>query len=539
MTSMTKSRFLAVLAALSTLPLGAITQPVETRSGLVSGVPGRDAAVTVFKGIPYAAPPVGNLRWRAPAPPLAWQGVRKADHFSASCIQNIVEERKPWTHEFMSHDAVSEDCLYLNIWTAARTAGERRPVFIYLHGGGFSEGSGSVAVYDGEGLARKGLVMVTINYRVGLFGFFAHPELTSESDHNASGNQGLLDMVAALEWIHDNIAAFGGDPSRVTIAGQSAGSMAVHALIASPLGAGLFHRGIAESGGSTLGGTSRKLADAEADGVRFAAERGAKSLADLRAMTVEQLTARPPAGNGGGRGAGGGIRFGPIVDGYLLPASIDEIVAQGKQNDVPILTGANADEGGALPNPTITLEAFRDRARQRFGDAAEEFLKLYPASDDREAGLANNDSSRDQQRVAIYLWTQARAKTSRSKIYTYFWTHALPGPDAGRYGAFHTSEVPYALNTLYMSDRPFTEQDRKIAGLMSSYWANFAKTGDPNGKGLPHWPAMGEKPTTTMQIGDVTEAIPIAAPAARLDFWQRFLSRPRPPQQARTAPGGR
>ncbi len=522
---MTNIRSLAALALVSVLPLYALKQPVKTQYGLIRGVPGKDAAVTVFKGVPYAAPPVGGLRWRAPEPPAAWQGVRNAGSFSASCIQNIVEERKPWTHEFMAHGAVSEDCLYLNIWTAAKSAGEKRPVLVYVHGGGFTEGSGSVAAYDGEGLAKKGLVMVTVNYRLGVFGFFSHPELTRESGHNASGNQGLLDIVAALEWIHDNIAAFGGDPARVTVAGQSAGSMAVHALGASPLAKGLIDGGIAESGGSSLGGNSRKLADAEADGVRFAEDKGAGSLADLRAMTVSQLTARPQAAGAGGPA----FRFGPIVDGYLLPAPIDELVAAGKHNDIPILTGANADEGGASPNPTITLEAFKKRAEQQYGNAAETFLKLYPASNDREAGLANNDSSRDRQRMSIYAWAQARRKTTKSKIYTYFWAHALPGPDAGRFGAFHTSEVPYALNTLYNSDRPFSPVDYKIADRMSSYWANFAKTGDPNGKGLPPWPAVGTEPAATMQIGDETVAIPLTGSAAKLKFWEDWFSKPLPP----------
>jgi para-nitrobenzyl esterase len=297
--------------------------------------------------------------------------------------------------------------------------------------------------------------------------------------------------------------------------------MAVHDLAASPLAKGLFQRGICESGGSTLGGAARKLTDAEADGVKFAADKGAHSLAELRAMSAEQVAAR------------GAIRFGPIVDGYLLPAPVDEIVAQGKHNDVSILTGANADEGGGSPNPTITLDAFQSRAKQRFGDSADAFFKLYSAASDKEAGLANNDSSRDQQRMSLYAWAQARAKTSKSKTYTYFWTHTLPGPDAARYGAFHTSEVPYALNTLSMSDRPFAEIDRKIADQMSSYWANFAKTGDPNGKGLPHWPAVGEKPGTTMQIGDTTEAIPLTGSAAKTEFWQQVVRNPRP------APAGR
>jgi para-nitrobenzyl esterase len=515
-------RLLPLLAA---LPLVA-AQPIRTTSGLLSGTPGKDASITVYKGIPFAAPPVGNLRWRAPKPPAAWQGIRKAETFSANCVQNIVNERKPWTYEFMAHGGTSEDCLYLNIWTAAKSAREKRPVFVYIHGGGFNEGSGSVPAYDGEGLAKKGLVMVTVNYRLGVFGFFAHPELTKESDYNASGNQGLLDIVAALQWIHDNIAAFGGDPARVTVAGQSAGSMAVHALIASPLAKGLFHRGIGESGGSALGGTARKLADAEADGARFAEQKGARSLAELRAMTAEQLTARPP-------NAAAPFRYGPIVDGYLLPASIDETVAQGKQNDVPMLTGVNADEGGAVPNPTITLDAFQSRARQRYTETAEAFLKLYPAASDPDAGVANNDSSRDQQRVTLYLWAQAREKTTKSKTYTYFWHHTLPGPDAARYGAFHTSEVPYALDTLGMSDRPFTDADRKIADVMSSYWANFAKSGDPNGQGLPHWPATTEKPETTMRIGDATAAIPLAASPEKAEFWHQFLSRQRPAQSVR------
>lgn len=243
---------LLLMAGAAAVPLSGATRSVRTRSGVLDGVPGRNPEVTVFKGIPYAAPPIGELRWKAPEPAASWQDVRHADAFGPNCMQNIVQERKPWTYEFMAHGAVSEDCLYLNVWTTAR-GGDRRPVFVYIYGGGFTEGSGSVPVYDGEGLAKKGLVVVTFNYRVGPFGFLAHPELTKESGRNASGNYGLLDQVAALQWIHDNIAAFGGDAGRVTIAGQSAGGMSVLALIASPLAKGLFHRAIDQSGGAIAG----------------------------------------------------------------------------------------------------------------------------------------------------------------------------------------------------------------------------------------------------------------------------------------------
>ncbi|MES1261085.1 MAG: carboxylesterase family protein, partial [Acidobacteriota bacterium] len=477
---MRKLRAALLLLAISSLPLAAaIGQPVKVDGGLVAGAPGRDPAISAFKGVPFAAPPTGDLRWRAPRPVVAWQGVRKADRFSASCMQNIVAERKPWTYEFMAHNDVSEDCLYLNVWTPAKTASEKRPVFVYLYGGGFNEGSAAVPAYDGEGLASKGLVVVTINYRVGVLGFLAHAGLSGENEHHASGNYGLLDQVAALQWVQRNIARFGGDPARVAVAGQSAGGMSVHALIASPLGKGLFSRAIVESGGSSVGGGGisvgfRKLDAAEAEGQRFLQAKGAASLADLRAMNWQKLT-EPVNG-------AGPFRFAPVVDGYLLPAGIAETVAQGKHNDVPTLTGVNLGElSGLTPQTPLTAKLFEDRARQRYGTLADEFLRLYPATSDEQARAAQIESSRDQALVSMYLWAQRRAGTSHTPAYTYLWDHTLPGPDAGRFGAFHTSEVPYVLNTLFASERPFTPADRKIADLMSSYLANFATAGDPNG----------------------------------------------------------
>lgn len=497
----------------------ALNQPLKVEGGLISGVPLKDPSITAFKGIPFAAPPVGSLRWRAPKPVVPWQGVRRADRFSASCIQNVVGERKPWTYEFMTHGDISEDCLYLNVWTAAKSAAEKRPVFVYLHGGGFAEGSAAVPVYDGEGLAKKGLVMVTINYRVGVLGFLALPELTRESDHRASGNYGLLDQIAALEWVRGNIARFGGDPSRVTVAGQSAGGMSVHDLTASPLAKGLFQRAIVESGGSNIDKAGipgpRALAQAEADGQKFAESKEAKSVEELRAMSWQKLTKSGP-----------GLRFAPVIDGYLLPAPVREIFAQGKQNDVVTLTGANKDELGGfgpLPGP-VTAESFRKQAPQRYGAESDEFLHLYPAANDDEAQLAQSQSVRDQALVSMYLWAKERSNTAKTKAYEYLWDHALPGPDAERFGAFHSSEVPYVLNTLYMSDRPFSDADRRIADMMSSYWANFAATGDPNGKGLAHWAPVGEKPQI-MELGDKTGPIAVAGSPAKFQFFEAFLRR--------------
>ena len=510
------------------IPLtAAINQPVKVEGGLVIGVPGKDPSVIAFKGIPYATPPVGDMRWKAPALPAAWKGVRKADSFGPSCIQNIVQERKPWTYEFMTHGEISEDCLSLNVWTAAKSASERRPVYVYIYGGGFSEGSGAVPVYDGEGLAKKGIVVVTFNYRLGVLGFLAHPELTNEA--RASGNYGLLDQIAALRWVRDNIKAFGGDPARVTIGGQSAGGMSVHSLIASPLAKGLFHRAIVESGGSTVGGGglslgTRSLAAAEADGQKFAESKGVHSIAELRDMSWQKLI-EPVQG---AAAAGGGMpmfRFSPIVDGYCLPAPAQQVVAQGKQNDVPTLTGQNSGELGGLmgPQARVTAESFSKQVRQRYGDMASEFLKLYPASTDAEADIAQAQSNRDQAMVSMYLWARERAKTAKTKAFIYLWDHALPGPDAERFGAFHTSEVPYVMNTLYMSDRPFSDADRKIADMMSSYWADFMLTGDPNGKRLQPWPAVGEK-QEVMKLGDKTGPIPVAGDAAKFSFFEKFLT---------------
>jgi len=493
--------FLLAVAAL------AAADPTATVTG--GRVRGRTlpSGVAAFKGIPFAAPPVGDLRWRAPKPVAAWQGVREADRFSAACIQNLPRSRDPWTTEFMHQGEISEDCLYLNVWTAAKKTNEKRPVFVWIYGGGFNEGSTAVAAYDGEELARKGLIVVSMNYRVGVLGFFAHPDLTRESDVKASGNYGLLDQLAALEWVHKNISAFGGDSGRVTIAGQSAGAMSVHALTASPLAKGLFHRAIAQSG-SGVGRPGRKLADAEQDGVKFAAAKGAHSIAELRAMPASQVTARV-------EGAQFGFR--PVADGWFLPEDIAEIFAHGRPNDVPTLTGLTSDEGSASATyGKLSAEEYEKEARQRFARLADQFLKLYPVS-------AQKEGARDQGLVSMYLWAKNRAATAKTNVYTYYWDHPEPGPKKDIYGAFHSSEVPYVFNSLSKADRPWEPADRKIADTMSSYWANFAANGDPNGKGLPAWPAFDAKNPVTMELGDTNAPRAVAEPA-KLELFEQWFA---------------
>jgi para-nitrobenzyl esterase len=518
-----------VVASPAAVSTPALSGPVRVAGGQVAGVAGRDASITVFKGLPFAAPPVGERRWKAPAPVVPWSGVRAADAFGANCMQTIVEEKKPWTYEFMAHGPVSEDCLFLNVWTGASAATEKRPVYVYVHGGANTEGSGAVPAYDGEGLARKGIVVVTVNYRLGVLGFFTHPELSKEADTRTSGNYALLDLVAALEWVRDHIGAFGGDPGNVTLGGQSAGAGNTHSLTASPLAKGLFHRAIAQSGSSVASGANtRTLAEQEVLGLRFADAKGAPALAALRALSWEQLAAPLPAAATASGPPAAPIRFGVVVDGHVLRAPMRDVFATGGQNDVPTLTGLNMHENGAVTAPDGSASAFAAQSRQRFGDLADEFLRLYPAATVEEVRAARNESAWDQARVSMALWARQRAATARTAAFTYFWDHTLPGPDAAQYGAFHTSEVPYVMSSLAMSpSRPFADADHRIADTLSSYWANFMRTGDPNGPDLPRWPTFSADGSRTMQIGDTYGSIPIASTPARQGFFEKFLTRPR------------
>lgn len=505
-----------VFSILAAPALAAIPEPVHTEGGLLTGVAGANPEVQIFKGIPYAAPPVGDLRWRGPKAAVKWTGVRAGNNFGHTCMQGGATST-PGAH--------SEDCLYLNVYTAAKTPKDRLPVMVWIHGGALRTGAGSD--YDGEELARKGVVVVTINYRLGVFGFFAHPELTKESDRNASGNYGLQDQIAALEWVQKNVAAFGGDVKRVTIFGESAGSWSVNYLMASPLARGLFQRAIGESGGDF--DSARKLADAEQMGVQFGQTIGANSIAALRAKSADEVQKAD-----GFSGAN--------VDGWLLPEGVYTIFAKGKQNDVPLLIGSNSDEGSMLTrNGAQTAAAFREYAQRRYGPDTGAFLKVYPFKSDDEAKAVQAASMRDSTfGWEMRTWARMQSKTGKSKVYLYYFSRVPPGPDSAIRGAFHTAEIAYVFNNVngksgyvepfFRTDgttqRPWQAQDRKLADAMSSYWVSFATTGDPNRKGLPKWPVYRETDNLAMGLGDQIVMQPLPHNDA-LDFMDSFFDRMR------------
>ena len=496
---------LAILGCFSAAPLGAaIHEPVKTEAGLVSGVPGRNSAITVFRGVPYAAPPVGDLRWRPPRPPVAWQGVRKADQFGSPCTQRAGNAWKG-----------SEDCLFLNIWTGAASPKERRPVMVWSYENGFAGNDSANPLWDGEGLARKGVIVVTMNYRADIFGFLASPELSQESGHNASGNYGMLDQIAVLQWVKKNIAGFGGDPNRVTIAGQSAGGLSTLIIVKSPLAQGLFQRAIMESHARNV---RRSLADAEKSGQAFMEAHGAHSIKELRGMSADQLTAGA-GGRGGGASAGAS---GPVIDNYVVFPDIYDAYAKGVHN-VPIIIGQNKDESGASPHPNVKLDLFRQVVKEKYGAIADQFLRLYPANSDEEAGQAQNAAARDDDRIATFVTAAEGDYRGKNKAFAYFWTHAPPGPDGDRRGAYHESEITYAFNSLDANNLPWTAEDRRIADIISSYWSDFVATGNPNGKGLPVWAPANINSPVLMELGDHFAPMPVAD-KARLNLLLPFFT---------------
>jgi para-nitrobenzyl esterase len=475
---------IVIFVACSAIAVRAASQPkVTIDSGTIKGK--SHGNVSAFLGIPYAAPPVGDLRWKPPMPVAAWSGTRDATEFGSRCMQGAV-----FSDMIFRDPGISEDCLYLNVWSAAKH-GAKLPVMVWIYGGGFVAGASSEPRQDGSNLAKHGVVVVSMNYRLGVFGFFAHPELAAKSGRNAAGNYGLLDQVAALEWVKRNIAQFGGDPANVTIFGESAGSFSVSALMASSLTKGLIHKAIGESG-AAFSSSGLRFEPAAVIGPRhakFAEESlGAKTLAEARAVPAQKLLEAATDAT-----KGGAFQFGPDVDGYFLPDSVPAIFAAGKQNDVPLLAGWNRDEGSFnVQKDKPTVAGLKEYAAKTYGDKADEFLKLYPAADDDQALRSMEDAAGDQFiAFSTWRWLEAQKKAGKSPVYRYRFDMSHP-TDAKRppnAGAYHSAEIEYVFAQLdpenWVSWRP---EDRALSEAMQKYWSNFAKTGDPNGEGLPKWP---------------------------------------------------
>ncbi|PPK88421.1 para-nitrobenzyl esterase [Neolewinella xylanilytica] len=498
-----RAYLLSACLGLITLTLSA--QPaVETYYGRVVGETSADGTINIFRGIPFARPPIDSLRWRAPEPPDSWTGTKVCTTFAASPMQRSPEPFSMWSEEFLiPKEPIGEDCLYLNVWS--RAGATQQPVLVWIYGGGFNSGGSAVPIYDGEAMAREGVVFVSINYRVGPFGFLAHPELSAEAPYGSSGNYGLLDQIAALHWVRDNIAAFGGDPNRITIAGQSAGAASVNALVASPLSYGLFHRAIAESGG-LLTREPVSLAAAEDNGLRFADSLGGTDLEAMRALPAATIQATPAP------------LLRPILDGYVLPLPVAELLGPGRAREVELLTGWNENEG-LLPGPLVDAAAYRARIRERYPDRAEEYLSYYPATNDSIARRSQEDAARDALfGIQNYGWSNLHAGYSDRPVYLYRFTRRVPGEGKyADYGAFHTGEVPYAYGNLDRVDRRWTPVDHELSETMRTYWVNFVKHGNPNGVGLPAWPAYSAARKEVMLLGDRVRA-ELLPDAERLDF---------------------
>lgn len=489
------------LSATSALAHPPMEAPVMTDKGLVSGAPGTLHGVTAFKGIPFGAPPVGDLRWKPPQPLAPWEGVLKGDKYQKDCIQPSGVGRMNVTTDREGAPGVSEDCLYLNVWTPAKRAGEKLPVMVWIFGGAYYEGGSSSLHNEGDYLAAKGVVLVNFNYRLGSLGFLAHPELTAESPHGASGNYALMDSISALKWVQDNIEIFGGDPDNVTIFGESAGAAIAGGLLGSNEAKGLFHRAIPESGGWMGLGIApmNNREKAEEQTIEVAEKLGYKTLAELRAMPAIEASEKLP-------------RQGMIIDGWIIPQDVSTTIAEGKQLAVDILVGSNADEGSwtALFGPPTKADAWAEGAAKRWGDLAEMGMAAYPAATDDEARIQASRPFSDAMAWHMQLMAESQAKLGKN-AYLYYFTHEPPyAPGAPNLAATHTVEIPYVFGTLdaprvtpdasspELSDA--SPREHAFANEISQYWVNFAATGNPNGTGpdaqvlngkeLAYWPAF-------------------------------------------------
>jgi para-nitrobenzyl esterase len=529
----------AVGAMLATQPSvsALIPEQVRVETGLLAGTAAATPNVRIFKGIPYAAPPLGANRWKAPQPAAQWDGVRKADAFGNRCLAGgggggrgrgaapaapgrgnapaAAAAVPPAAPAAPAQPPTSEDCLYINVWTSAAAPTDRRPVMVWIYGGGFTGGSGSEQRYDGERLAAKGPVVVTFNYRLGVFGFLAHPELSKESGRNASGNYGMMDSIAALQWVKRNIGAFGGDPNNITVFGESAGAIMTSALIGSPQAKGLFQRAITQSGawmGLQMARMDTRAAREQA-GAKALADMGVASMADLRTRSTEDLASglRAPAGL--------------VIDGYLIPEDLSVTFAQGRQNEVDVMAGSNSNEGAFFQfGGPMAAEPFLNQSKQRFGELIDRFLKLYPAGSDAEANTSYLAAYSDETSWNMRQSAVAQARRGK-KGYAYYFTRVPRGADGtpSPRGSTHTVEIQYAFNN--PTGLNWDDVDRKLADTMSSYWVNFATKGDPNGPGLPKWPEFKSMSDGRVMVLGDTVQVETIAPATQLSFFDSAYAR--------------
>ena len=492
-------------------------QQAKTESGVVEGKTTDDGTVQEFLGVPFAAPPVGDLRWREPQPVNPWKGVRPAKEFSAHCVQGPVFGDM----KFLDSGS-SEDCLYLNVWSPKPAPKEKLPVMVWIYGGGFQAGATSEPRQNGEFLARKGVVVVSMNYRLGVFGFFSHPELTKESPHHASGNYGLMDQAAAIQWVKRNISAFGGDPDNITIFGESAGSFSVSAQMAAPMTRDLLRHAIGESGaffGRDM--RTKPVAETEQDGAKFAQSIGADSLAKLRAMPAQQLLDAVMKQNP--------FLFWPNIDGYFLPESVASIFAKSEQAHVPLLAGWNHDEGSwhqFFGKDAPTKENYIAKVREEFNTQADAILKLFPAdTDDQMKQSASQLSTMNFIAFGTWKWLEAQLATGHQPVYRFEFDQAPPVDPKSPFAAagpmaYHSAEIEYVFRTLKSKGLPFTPDDYAISDMMATYWTNFARTGDPNSTGLPNWPQY--TPQDKFEVMYLKGPVPKANPDDKRNLYEQM-----------------
>jgi para-nitrobenzyl esterase len=526
---MNRSELVLLIAAIAAGASLHGSEVVQTDRGKVEGTVNADASIRTYRGIPYAAPPVAALRWKAPQPSPKWNGVKSAREFGSRCMQDHIFQ------DMLFRDKEpSEDCLYLNVWTPAKSQNAKLPLMVWIYGGGFTAGASSEPRQDGENLAKKGVVVVSMNYRLGIFGFLAHPALSLESGHHASGNYGFMDQVAALEWVKRNINAFGGDPAQVTIFGESAGSFSVSALMASPLARGLFQRANGESGaffGPAL--NLQALGQREEAGKKFAEGLGANSITELRALPAD--TIMHPKSAGTPTRLPGDVTS-PNTDGYFLTEEVKATFAAGKQSHVPLLAGWNADDmnfRAFFAREPASAQTFVARMKGIFGDDTDAALKLYPGETDGQAKQSAQELAGDQFiAYSTWKWIEAQTDLGDVPVFRYRFEDAPPfAPGAAPAkagdpprGAYHSAEIEYVFGTLASKDLPWRPEETKLSELMSTYWTNFAKTGNPNGPGLPEWPAYNAQHRYVMHLKEPAESS-IDQRHSRYELLDRIYSR--------------